>query len=79
MSMWTAITLIVIASVFCGALSKRWENKGNKEDSAKLDELAEKLERLDSDLRERVETLERIVTDRKENLKREFDYLDKAS
>ncbi len=38
-----------------------------------------KIDKLDSDLRERVETLERIVTDRSSNLKREFDYLDKAS
>ena len=33
----------------------------------------------DSDLRDRVETLERIVTDRSEDLKRQFDHLDKAS
>ena len=47
--------------------------------AARLAELEAKMEQLDRDLRERVETLERIVTDRKSHLKREFDYLDKAS
>ena len=79
MGMWTAITLIVIACVFGEAIRKKSESKGNPETTEKLDQLAERIDRLDSDLRERVETLERIVTDRKENLKRQFDYLDKAS
>ncbi len=79
MGMWTAITLIVIACVFGEAMRKRRESKGNPETTEKLDQLAQRIDRLDSDLRERVETLERIVTDRKENLKRQFDYLDRAS
>jgi hypothetical protein len=33
---------------------------------------------LEKDLRNRVETLERIVTDSKDDLKRQFDRLDKA-
>ena len=78
MGMWTAITLIVIACVIGEAIRKRHEARGNI-DEARLDELAEKIDRLDADLRERVETLERIVTDRKENLRREFEYLEKAS
>jgi hypothetical protein len=41
--------------------------------------MQDKLDKLDSDLRDRVETLERIVTDRSEDLKRQFDHLDKAS
>jgi hypothetical protein len=44
-----------------------------------LQELEAKIERLDAELRDRIETLERIVTDRKEDLKRQFDLLDKAS
>lgn len=78
MSMWTAITLIVIACVFGEALRKRWENNSSASDE-RLKELESKIDRLDADLRERVQTLERIVTDRKEDLKRQFDYLDKAS
>jgi hypothetical protein len=33
---------------------------------------------MDSELRQRVETLERIVTDSREELKRQFDRLDKT-
>ena len=76
MSMWSAIALIVIAG--CVLEAYRAKHTG-KADDDKLAELEAKIDKLDSDLRERVETLERIVTDRSSNLKREFDYLDKAS
>ncbi|NND45261.1 MAG: hypothetical protein HKN58_08050 [Xanthomonadales bacterium] len=76
--MWTAITLIVIACVFGEALRKRWENSPDASDE-RLADLEAKIDRLDADLRDRVQTLERIVTDRKEDLKRQFDRLDKAS
>ncbi|MEJ2534435.1 MAG: hypothetical protein P8008_02930 [Gammaproteobacteria bacterium] len=79
MSMWTAIVLIVIAGVAGDVLSKRYRAKSSAASDERLAALEEKIERLDSDLRERVEVLERIVTDRKEDLKRQFDYLDKAS
>lgn len=79
MGMWTAITLIVIACVFGEALRKRWESGNAAASNEKLQELESKIDRLDAELRERVETLERIVTDRKEDLKRQFDRLDKAS
>lgn len=79
MSMWTAITIIVLACVFGEALRKRWEAKGSGDTEARLDEISAKIDRLDADLRERVQTLERIVTDREENLKRQFDHLEKAS
>ncbi len=79
MSMWTAIALIVIACVIGETLRKRWEGKSSGETAERLAEIESKIDALDADLRERVETLERIVTDRHENLKREFDYLDKAS
>jgi hypothetical protein len=79
MSMWTAIALICIAAI-CGEVYRKRHEGGNaKETGEKLDRLDEKVDALDRDLRERVEVLERIVTDRKEDLKREFDHLDKAS
>ncbi len=76
MSMWSAIALIVIAGCALEAYRARYAGKAD-EDS--LAELEAKIDKLDADLRDRVETLERIVTDRTSNLKREFDYLDKAS
>ena len=79
MSMWTAIALISIAAIFGGACRKNRERGGKHEFSEKLDELKEQVDQLDRDLRDRVETLERIVTDSKENLKRRFDHLEKAS
>lgn len=79
MSMWTAIAVISIAAIFVGAYRKNHERGDTHEIGEKLDELKEQLDQLDHDLRDRVETLERIVTDRKENLKRRFDHLEKAS
>lgn len=79
MSMWTAIALISIASIICGTARRRHDRGDDTELNTKLDRLGEKIDQLDGDLRSRVETLERIVTDRKEDLKRQFDYLDKAS
>ncbi|MEM1413069.1 MAG: hypothetical protein AAGH19_11995 [Pseudomonadota bacterium] len=76
MSMWSAIVLIVIAGCALEAYRAKYAGKADDE---RLADLEAKLDRLDNDLRERVETLERIVTDRTSNLKREFDYLDKAS
>ena len=78
MSMWTAIALISIASIMAGIL-----NKGKKQRSEEtIDEIKElhaKVDALENNLRERVETLERIVTNPQEDLKRQFDHLDKAS
>jgi len=79
MNMWTAITLIVIAGCAFEALRTRWDAKGKKVKSDQLDAIEAKIDALDNELRERIEVLERIVTDRRENLRREFDYLDKAS
>jgi uncharacterized membrane-anchored protein YhcB (DUF1043 family) len=79
MSMWTAIALIVIASIVAGIFN----DKGKKQDHAtvnnELEAINKKLDRLEGDLRNRVETLERIVTNPKEDLKRQFEHLDKAS
>jgi len=79
MGMWTAIAIICIAAICGEAYRKKREDGNAKAASEQLDLLNEKIDALDRDLRERVETLERIVTDSKENLKREFDHLDKAS
>jgi hypothetical protein len=79
MGMWTAIALIVIVGTVGSVISKMYENRGQSAAGARLDEVEQKMDRLDADLRERVETLERIVTDSKEDLKRQFDSLDKAS
>lgn len=76
MSMWTAIVLIVIAACALEAYRARHAGKADEE---QLAELEAKIDRLDNELRDRVETLERIVTDDKADLKRQFDYLDKAS
>jgi t-SNARE complex subunit (syntaxin) len=78
MGMWTAIALITIASIFGGCFRK---GKKHHRDET-LDELMQlhaKVDALENNLRERVETLERIVTNPQENLKRQFEHLDKAS
>jgi uncharacterized protein YllA (UPF0747 family) len=79
MSMWTAIALIAIASMCTGSMRRKNRGQSDSQHIEKLDQLQSQLNKLDLDLRDRVETLERIVTDRKEDLKRQFDYLDKAS
>lgn len=79
MSMWTAIALICIASIIGGAYSKRHGDKAGKHATDELDQVKQRMDELERELRERVEVLERIVTDRKEDLKRQFDHLDKAS
>lgn len=79
MSMWTAIALISVAGILAGIFN----DKGKKRHSAKISEelkaVHNRLDTLEKDLRQRVETLERIVTNPKEDLKRQFDHLDKAS
>lgn len=78
MSMWTAIVLIVIAAIAGEAWRHHIRARQQAPGREALDQLARRLEALESDLRTRVETLERIVTDNKEDLKRQFDHLDKA-
>jgi archaellum component FlaC len=72
--MWTAIALIAIASIAAGA----WRRKGSHKDDKGLQELNERMSSIEQNLAERIETLERIVTDSKEDLKRQFDHLDKT-
>lgn len=78
MSMWTAIVLITIACIAGEAFRHHTRSK-SRSGGKGLDEVNERLDHLEAELRDRIETLERIVTDRKEDLKRQFDYLDKAS
>jgi archaellum component FlaC len=72
--MWTAIALIAIASIVAGG----WRKRESKEDREAIQQLIDRMDALEQDLGGRVETLERIVTDSKEDLKRQFDHLDKA-
>ena len=77
MSMWTAIALISIASIILSRDKGKHQN--SKKIAAELKIVQDRLDAMESDLRHRIETLERIVTNPKEDLKRQFDYLDKAS
>ncbi len=79
MGMWTAIALISICAIVGETIRKKHQHGSDSEVNEKLDLLDQRLKHLDQDLRDRVETLERIVTDRKEDLKRQFEYMDKAS
>jgi hypothetical protein len=47
-------------------------------DRAALEQLNRRVDALDADLRTRIETLERIVTDSRDELKRQFDRLDRG-
>jgi ABC-type uncharacterized transport system YnjBCD ATPase subunit len=78
MSMWTAIVLIVIAAIAGEAWRHHLRARQAAPDRNALDELTRRLDRIEAELRERVETLERIVTDSREDLKRQFDRLDKT-
>jgi uncharacterized membrane-anchored protein YhcB (DUF1043 family) len=77
--MWTAIALISIAGIVAGIFNDRGKRRNNAETSKELKAIHTRLDALDTELRERVETLERIVTNPKEDLKRQFDHLEKAS
>jgi hypothetical protein len=78
MSMWTAIVLIVIAAIAGEAWRHHLRARHAAPDRNAMDELTRRLDRVEAELRERVETLERIVTDSREDLKRQFDRLDKT-
>ena len=79
MSMWTAIALIAIASIVAGIFNDKGKKKNRQETERELEALQAQLDALETNLRGRIETLERIVTNPKEDLKRQFDHLDKAS
>jgi hypothetical protein len=77
--MWTAIALIAIAGIVAGIFNDKGKRQNNAEVTKEFKAIHARLETLENDLRERVETLERIVTNPKEDLKRQFDHLDKVS
>lgn len=79
MSMWTAIALIAVAGIIARIFNDKGKRRNSTEISDELKAIHVKLDSLENDLRERVETLERIVTNPNEDLKRQFDHLDKAS
>lgn len=79
MSMWTMIAVVAVAGIIAGIFRDRGKSHHSEEVLAELRELHAKVDALENDLRERVETLERIVTNPKEDLKRQFEHLDKAS
>jgi hypothetical protein len=78
MGMWTAIVLIVVAAMAGEAWRHHIKARGSSGNKEALDELSQRMDELENDLRDRVETLERIVTDSKDDLKRQFDHLDKV-
>jgi len=79
MSMWTMIALVSITAIIAGIFTDKGKKKHNEETLDEIKELLTRVDTLENELRERVETLERIVTNPKEDLKRQFDHLDKAS
>ncbi len=79
MSMWTAIALISVAGIVAGIFNDKGKRRDNKKTGEKLQEINAKMDALENELRARVETLERIVTNPTEDLKRQFEHLDKAS
>ena len=79
MSMWTAIALIAVAGIVAGIFNDKGKRRHSAEISKELKEIHDRLDALETDLRKRVETLERIVTSPNDDLKRQFDHLDKAS
>ena len=79
MSMWTAIALIAIAGIVAGIFQDKEKKQTSAKTEKELKAIHARLDALEKDLRDRVETLERIVTSPKEDLKRQFDHLDKAS
>ena len=79
MSMWTAIALIAIAGIVAGIFQDKEKKQNSAAITKELKALHARMDALENDLRDRVETLERIVTSPNEDLKRQFDHLDKAS
>lgn len=79
MTLWTMIAMVAIVGIVAGVFESYSKNKHRAANNDQLDALNKRIDDMESELRGRIETLEAIVTDRSSNLKREFDYLDKAS
>lgn len=78
MSMWTAIALIAIAAIVAEAYRHYNKDKLSEADQQEIAAINRRLDSVEADLRQRVEVLERIITDRPEQLKRQFDQMDRA-
>lgn len=72
MGMWTAIALICVAGIIAGAINDKGKKKDREEFNKELGAMSDRLESLETELRDRVATLERIVTNPKDDLKRQF-------
>ena len=79
MGMWTAIMVIVVVAIIAEAVKHTSRSKSASTASEELQALRDRIDQLDADLRQRVETLERIVTDDKDNLKRQFEDLERRA
>ena len=79
MSMWTMIAIVSVVGIIAGIFSDKGKRRHSDEIIDALKQLHAKVDALENDLRDRVETLERIITNPKEDLKRQFEHLDKAS
>ena len=78
MSMWTGIVFIAVSAIIAEAYRHHTKSKLSKTDQQAIAAINRRLDTLESDLRQRVETLERIVTDSREDLKRQFEQLDRT-
>jgi hypothetical protein len=76
--MWSAIALIVIAGIAGEAWRHYIKSRNSGANKEALDGLNNRIDALETEMKDRVETLERIVTDSKDDLKRQFDHLDKT-
>jgi len=79
MGMWTAVVVVSIVFILAGIVTDKRKMRRGDEITDELKKLHTKVNGLDEELRDRVATLERIITNPKEDLKRQFEHLDKAS
>ncbi len=79
MGIWTAFVVVSVVAIIAGVITDKGKRRLSEEIAEELKKLHAKVDALDEDLRDRVATLERIITNPKEDLKRQFEHLDKAS
>jgi len=79
MSIWTAFVIVSVVAIIAGVFTDKGKRRHSEEITEELKKLHTKVDALDEELRDRVATLERIITNPKEDLKRQFEHLDKAS
>ncbi len=76
MSFWTAIAIICVAGIIGQVFRSRHEAGNSSGNQERLDQMMDRIDALEREMRERIEVLERIMTDRKDDLKRAFDGLE---